>query len=167
MTVRTCRNMPSLTRIAKYWSANRNADVFPNLESHLIGWGEPFCFRCGWLVPLPEEPKANAWLHAAGWLDRAHLVDRFLNGADEPENIVPLCTICHRRMPEMFHQRDEAIAWVNEGETNDLTWWQMATDSIWGEERFCVFPGRAAFLDTRIRFDEAVRRLLTEQLQTA
>lgn len=167
MTASAGRNMPSLTRIVKYWSTDRNAAVFPNLESHGIGWGEPFCFRCGWLAPLPEQPKTKVWIHATGWLDRAHLVDHFLGGVDGPENLVPLCTICHRRMPELFHERDKAIAWINEGETNDITWWQMVTDSLWGEDRFRTFPGRAAFLDTRIRFDEAVRRVLTEQLQAA
>ncbi len=88
--IQKARSMPSMASIAKYW-AKRDPSW---LRSHYIGWGEPFCFACGWLAPVSD------WVSAQRWFDRAHLQDRFFGGPDEPHNIVPLCHLCHHDMPD-------------------------------------------------------------------
>jgi hypothetical protein len=86
--------MPEMNAIVKYWRAQDR----PELESFFIGWGEPFCFACGWLPPV-EDGRPDSWARAASWLDRAHLHDRCNGGPDEPHNLVPLCHLCHDEMP--------------------------------------------------------------------
>lgn len=159
----TPRRMPTLTAVADYWRAEGRADIFPELISHFIGWGEPFCFRCGWLVPEPPEAPdgMKVWRSATGWLERAHLHERFSGGFDAPENLVPLCNLCHRQMPQLIRHRDDAITWIN-GRCADRTnpWWQIATDDRWGGENFTRFPGRSVFYGFRLHVDAVVRERL-------
>jgi hypothetical protein len=120
----------SLDAVHDYWrAADETAVVFPELKSHWIGWGEPFCFGCGWLAPVKDGP--NAWAKPAtnGWLERAHLVDHFLGGSGRPENLVPLCHLCHDAMP-MQETRESALKWVRERkcELPMEQAWQLFTD---------------------------------------
>lgn len=122
-----------MNAIIEYW---RQQDR-PELESWYIGWGEPFCFACGWLAPVRDGRK-NSWLMAASWLDRAHLHDRWDNGSDEPSNIVALCHLCHYGMPAFFtgdghhptpaDARDAAWQWVTDHERCEVAF-QFWTDS--------------------------------------
>lgn len=122
------RTMPNLMKVRLHWSRlpqEEREAIFPNLYSHWIGWGEPFCFRCRWLAPCEDDGN---WLHARGWLERAHLQDRCVGGPNTPENLVPLCPLCHHDMPP-FDTREEAIKWINEGKKRHWLW-QMCTDSM-------------------------------------
>ncbi|WP_327038508.1 HNH endonuclease [Micromonospora maris] len=127
------RGMPTLYGIVQYWRVGYEK-VFPNLKASYIGWGEPFCFRCGWLAPVDDTQAtlAAVWNSAQGWLDRAHLQDLALGGSNQPENLVPLCRQCHDIM-DPCETRVEAIAYINDGIPVD-SWWQMHTDTIFGSE---------------------------------
>ncbi len=100
---------PSLSEVVKYWCTDPVADT-PALESYYIGWGEPFCFACGWLAPVRDD-CGDPWRLAGGWLDRAHLQDHCYGGDMAPHNLVPLCHLCHRDMPD-FPVRGDALKWV-------------------------------------------------------
>lgn len=93
--------MPSMRKIAEYWWTGDRAERAFGDKFHAcyIGWGEPFCFACGWLAPVDDtqEPE-KSWSDAAGWLERAHLVAHAQGGSDEAFNLVPLCHGCHRDM---------------------------------------------------------------------
>lgn len=132
--------MASMAEIVKYWA--ESGELHDEHKSHYIGWGEPFCFRCGWLSPEPTH-DAVPWRRMAGWLDRAHLKDDAFGGSGEPKNLVPLCALCHRHMPE-FDDRADALAWVQSGEHRPWLW-QAATDARWGGDRWQSFPGPKAF----------------------
>jgi hypothetical protein len=45
--------MPPLGKIAEHW-ANNCDELFPENRCYEIGLGEPYCFRCGWLVPVDD-----------------------------------------------------------------------------------------------------------------
>jgi hypothetical protein len=126
------RQMVSLAQISAYWAnADETPKVLPGLMSEHIGWGEPFCFACGWMTPTPDGP--NAWRNITlnGWLDRAHLVDHSLGGSGKASNLVPLCQFCHLAMPQMFGERSDALDWVNERESSmpEPHMWQLFTDT--------------------------------------
>lgn len=123
-----------------------------------IGTGEPFCFHCGWLAPVPEgthkEPKWAAWERASGWLERAHLADyyhlRNSGRLDEnlPSNAVPLCAWCHAEMPPFDTDgfgRDEALEWVRSGDRCS-TFRQIYTDARWYLGFLPIGAGKAATL---------------------
>ena|ERR1017187_845765 len=113
------RKLPSLWTIAEYWSGR---DVF----DLTLPW--PHCFSCFREAPCREEDSPrDRWNGASRYLDRAHLVDRAFNGLDGPQNMVPLCRLCHRRMMPMFRGYDEYPGpelWVQRGGWlfNYLTW---------------------------------------------
>lgn len=133
----------SLTQIAEYWRKNR-AKVFPDLPRHSADWKQPFCFHCGWRTPQTRAAKVNLWNAAGGWLERAHLHDHFTGGPNIPGNLVPLCCMCHRLMPEFPESRDEAILWVkSRGHVSCPRWWQYKTDE-WVDQ---PFPGRLDFIN--------------------
>jgi len=156
------RSMPSLTRIADWWMHPERASAFPGLAAWALGWGEPFCFRCGWLAPVPPAAICNGqtlakdpWRWAKGWLERAHLAEHSEGGPDAPENLVPLCGLCHRQMPEGLASREAAIAWINAWTRDALNpFWQAATDRVWGCDNYQAFPGSKAFLTLRLQIDD-------------
>jgi hypothetical protein len=111
--------MPSLARIAGYWSDLDVTDLaaaFPYLDALAIGWDEPFCFRCGWLAPVVPAASNAAWgacwNAAAGWLERCHLYDHALGGSSDVANLIPMCPLCHREQPP-FDSPEMGIAFVN------------------------------------------------------
>lgn len=100
------RSMPAMGRIVDYWR-----DENPQwLKSAWVGWGEPFCFACGWLPPVADGRK-DSWRSAGKWLDRAHLQDYFYGGPDEPFNLVPVCHLCHRKAPDL-PTREDGLGWI-------------------------------------------------------
>jgi hypothetical protein len=121
-------SMPKMSKIASAWEGLGAAQLralFPDLRCFGIGWGEPFCFRCGWLAPTPEAADyphdwpaertiRYAWDRASAWLERAHLHDHSHGGPEEPLNLVPLCPLCHEQQP-VSRTRETGIAFVNEG----------------------------------------------------
>lgn len=156
-------SMPSVARIATYWmAATETASVLPNLKAHLIGWGEPFCFACGWLAPIPDGDDAWAHPHIGGWLERAHLVDHWLGGEASPANIVPLCHFCHFDMTDAYEWREDALAWVS-AKTSTVPWptiWQAYTTThLWGWT-----PSRSTMLRAKADYLEL---MLKVQLQVA
>src|ERR1700722_8403422 len=66
------------------------------LKSYYIGFGEPFCFACGWLAPVPDG-QPDSWDLAMGkWLFLTHVAGQ----EDTVENLVPLCGKCAREKRE-------------------------------------------------------------------
>jgi HNH endonuclease len=99
------RSMPAMNTIAAYWSrgftsTDRAEEVFGSkFTARYIGWGEPFCFGCGWLAPVNDDQScAKSWRSAGMWLDRAHIIPVMLGGDDECDNLIPLCSTCHRQI---------------------------------------------------------------------
>jgi hypothetical protein len=155
-------SMPNLARITHAWEAlgeERLRESFPELRCFSIGWGEPFCFRCGWLAPTGEAadypsdwPAARtidaAWQASRGWLERCHLQDHCYGGSVDPLNLVPLCVLCHEeQLP--CPTRTAGIAFVNSTSPRDglMPWLQMITDEL---GRGVIRPGR----------ERAVRKML-------
>lgn len=139
----------TLPQVVAYWREHWE-DVFPDLTAALYSWNEPFCFRCGWLAPV--RPSRGAWSRIGGWLERAHLQDFSGGGADEPSNIVPLCMLCHRGMPEFPDSRDAAVAWVKaQGHRCRHRGWQLFTNAVWTGVRS---PGRMVFVNSYVRWTE-------------
>jgi hypothetical protein len=128
------REMATMNEIIAHWRTEpiSSAPTGPALKSAWIGWGEPFCFACGWLPPvedgLGEDGNEWSWRLAASWLDRAHLRDHWSSGDGSASNLVPLCHLCHEQMTDAYDDREDALAWVvNHPECE---WeWQMWTDS--------------------------------------
>jgi hypothetical protein len=103
---RPARRMPTVWKLVEYWAAR--PDVF-QVRPQI-----PHCFGCGDEVPYDEAatPKER-WNGASGYFERAHLVARVYDGLDGPQNIVPLCGLCHRMMPD--DDGTAAIAWLQRG----------------------------------------------------
>lgn len=142
------RRMPSLFQIAEFWKGN-HASHLPDL---LTGrdLARPFCFRCGWRVPTWDTPMDDkaVWRYASGWLERAHLQDHSSGGPDTADNLVPLCTLCHRIMPEFPFAEDipEALAWVRgELHMSCPRWWQSETNALWSSDQPLQFVGSDEF----------------------
>jgi hypothetical protein len=135
---------PSLYDIAEAWQAGSE---LPDAHFRMIGLGEPSCFRCGWLPPVPDtgallsvNPKwsvlratLETWKRASRYLDRCHLVDHCATQDNSLTNLVPLCRHpCHNEMPEFGEgQRAKALAWVAAGRRKPANW-QMLTDFAGG-----------------------------------
>ncbi len=159
--------MPSLPAIMESWAALEIEDleeVFPRIRVPSIGWGEPLCFRCGWLAPVPDAACfkdldadlaiRKAWKGASGWLERAHLQDHAYGGSSDALNLVPLCVICHEQQPPC-ETREQGIAFVNSepraAQMVGLV--QMHTDTF---ARKLPRPGRSEALRKMLRAQAAV-----------
>jgi 5-methylcytosine-specific restriction endonuclease McrA len=70
------RQIPSLTLIAAF---------------HGLG-PVPHCVRCRRTAP-------GSWRAASRHLERAHIIDRIFDGLDTEQNLLPLCSSCHRAQP--------------------------------------------------------------------
>jgi hypothetical protein len=104
--------MPTVANIARWWAFSDMREVdLPELKAWWIGWGEPFCFSCGLLAPVPDTGDWSDWNAASGMLDRAHLIDHARGGSADPSNLVLLCHGCHAYMPS-FGDRHAALVWV-------------------------------------------------------
>jgi hypothetical protein len=121
--------MPQLGRIAMFWLNGFGSGTCPE-EIRNEDWGEPFCFRCYWQAPVPDANQAGGieacWNLASGWLERAHLHDRFDGGSDAVENLMPLCVICHAHMP-VSRSFNEGLWYISAGPCRAM-WWQQFTD---------------------------------------
>lgn len=138
----SARSMPSMTKIIEHWRTQDPS--WP--KSVYVGWGEPFCFACGWLPPTPD-----SWERASRWLDRAHLHDHaFGGGPDEPHNLVPLCHLCHFDMPDS-DSKDKGLQWVKDHKHCEAEW------QLWTDVRLrAVTPTRTTTLTrARMKFFEA------------
>lgn len=123
---------PALRAIVKYWrsfSPDEMSGIFPKLQAFRTDWGEPFCFKCGWLTPSPDGDETS-WQMASGWLERAHLADWSISHANYVSDLVPLCVLCHRTMPS-FSKREPAISWVAD-RVDQPKGWQQLTDFTFG-----------------------------------
>jgi hypothetical protein len=142
--------MPTLNKIAEWW-ADQDTDPTYGDRLSVIGLGEPFCFRCGWLAPVDDTiPTAQSWRASSSWLDRAHLEDHCETGNDHVSNLVPLCRLCHSEQPEQL-SREAALEWVKKGMPLRSHWgWQMLTDSM------DDFPNRHGMKHIWIRWCEAL-----------
>jgi hypothetical protein len=154
------RRMASMDRVVAYWQ-EAAPERLPGLRSELSGWGEPFCFRCGWLAPL-RDPYVGTddWRVVGGWLERAHLMDHAAGGSGEPDNLVPLCYLCHRQMPE-HDDADSALGWVAAGEPCCM-FWQVFTDHTFGSENYTEHRPDARWLVAkRLELSEKVAAEMT------
>jgi hypothetical protein len=159
------RRTPKIGVVVRHWREHAPA-TFPDIKAAYIGWGEPFCFRCGWLAPRPEilsQVTVDAlWATAHGWLQLAHLHDHAAGGGEHPGNLVPLCELCHRAMPEFPAGTDRAIEWIRVGQPSSCTqWWQIASDARWGDDRFIAYPGWQVMYAFRVRAEETFNKYLT------
>jgi hypothetical protein len=93
-------------------------------------WGVPFCFACEWQAPV-EPDRPASWNKANSWLDRAHLRDRAKGGPDSAHNLVPLCHLCHDRIPS-FDDRATAVEWVNSVRKVPTLWNLFTYSCLWG-----------------------------------
>lgn len=146
------RDMPSVDKVIDFW----RGDTPEWLDARYIGWGEPFCFGCGWLPPVPDGRK-DSWKKANSWLDRAHLQDHWVVGDDSPGNIVMLCQLCHDDMP-MFKEREPALEWVRDRARCER-FWQMLTDQMWTGRSPSQVPSKNTVLRTRVAYLEAIRQM--------
>lgn len=138
--------MPTMKQIVDYWHENEQ----PWLKGWYIGWGEPFCFACGWLPPIWD----GSWSLAHRWLDRAHLHDRAFGGPDEPSNLVPLCHLCHLDMPDS-PTRTHGLNWVKDHRTRDFLF-QLWTD-VRLRNRTPTRP--TTLIQARMKFLEAIAEI--------
>lgn len=174
------KRMPHLVTLARYWEEHAASEL-PDNAVRLIGIGEPLCFRCGWLAPVPDyswllnrggtafrpdtfercgqiyaqhpewtgqQALRATWGAAARFLDRAHLADYCRSGNNDPANVIPLCHLCHRDMPE-FAEREPALAWVAAG-CERPWWWGHVTDAC----------AQAGVLTSRHQLRDLYRRAL-------
>lgn len=162
-TPRPREPMPSLATISRAWEGlgeKRLREIFPELACFGIGWGEPFCFRCGWLSPSKEAadypdnwPAGRAidaaWQASRGWLERCHLQDHYYGGSADALNLVPLCVLCHEEQPQC-KTRAAGIAFVNSASPRKgiVPWMQMLTDEL---GRGIKRPGREKALRKMLR----------------
>ena len=157
------RKMASLEAIADYWETAEETDrVLPDLKSRWIGWGEAFCFGCGWLAPVRRPYAPDTWkeLRLGSFLERAHLVDHCIGGGGEPSNLVPLCVFCHDVMPQLC-TRESALEWVAaqpNGRGSEWSLWQTFTDRYArkssysrGSSRTRMYRLKARFLELQLR----------------
>jgi len=152
------RRRPAVTKVIDYWRETAG-EIFPDIHAAAIGWGEPFCFRCGWLAPLPEKWDKDPWAVVGGWLELAHLQNHGAGGPDDETNIVPLCPLCHHAMPDFTDGPDQAVAWVRSSQpTSHQSWWQSATDARWGGDEFEPYPGWKRFFGFFVYAGEVVQR---------
>ena len=166
-------SMPALSRVAVYWARSDEMDeLFPEAKVRLIGWGEPCCFRCGWLAPTKEaaEYPSNwkdervfrlTWDGAKGWLERAHLQDHEYGGEEVPENLVPLCVLCHEQQP-CCRTRAQGVEFVNsEPDFQKIVWLaQIFTDEHFRGQRN---PGRSKALRSMLRAHSVVGQALARR----
>ena len=104
------RKSPSLASIAAYWATRYVFEMSPE---------RPHCFACLRLVPDVDmaEAVAKRWNGSTSYLEKAHLVDHTNGGLDGPQNVVPLCSPCHSKMPGFdIGEGASAIIWVRSGE---------------------------------------------------
>ena len=97
-------NPPSHKEIVRWWIDN-HADEWPD-HPQRYDWGEPVCWAC-------EGMAGDSWSHPR--LEKAHLVDHALGGANDPSNFVLLCNSCHHDMPRGLFgpgHRQNALAWI-------------------------------------------------------
>lgn len=108
-TARPDREMPSLKAIATH---------------HGIVEKPARCWKCGWFGIFP------GWTGTSG-LERAHVIDRALDGLDIEPNLRPLCASCHKFQPS-FEPGDEELAlrWFDLHEPGPMTWVNEVVDAI-------------------------------------
>jgi len=166
--------MPSLYRIAQAWADLPEAHLeatLPKVRILSIGIGEPSCFRCGLLPPVPDctcyeptkgdpEGLRQAWAGAGGWLERGHLQDRLWGGADDPLNLVPLCVLCHDQQP-MCETREQGIAFVN-SEPDFARFVPLVQHLLEITDRSVRNPGRSKALLTMIRAQRDIALAMIE-----
>ncbi|MBS9532079.1 HNH endonuclease [Mycobacterium sp. M1] len=154
------RSMPPWRAVVAFWMENEGKW----LKSWYIGWGEPFCFRCGWLAPVSDhgiphdDPTTYVyamWDRASCWLDRAHLRDRVYGGPDTADNMVALCHLCHDQMTRGWDAptRDKGLEFVQAGEPCDMLWQVYTDDRLMGKRasRSTLFKARTQFVELMLR----------------
>jgi hypothetical protein len=95
--------------IAKHWSENWTNET----AKFVTDLGEPSCFACGYYDVKWDNPRVGAekrWNNSG--LERAHIVADKIGGADSPENMLLLCTRCHRQAP-MTNDPRIIITWAS------------------------------------------------------
>lgn len=147
---------PSLDTLISYWREHYTATFVHDYPAY-VGWSEPFCFRCGWLVPLKDCYAVTNWQSARGWLERAHLQDVASEGPTVPSNIVPLCQFCHRAMPPCY-TREQAITYINDGIRCD-GYWQFFTDCRYGDGKTSGYIGWSDLFADHQMVYETVRKM--------
>ncbi len=110
----------TLKDVFLYWRDAMREDpdaVATICEDFVMDPGEPCCFACGWRTPdFGQKTAEENWAAATSYLDRGHLINRYIGGRFEVENLVPLCHKCNRNEMKnsTFFDRASALAWVRD-----------------------------------------------------
>lgn len=116
--------MPSLVKIFEHWRAHpvEAGVLFGPRVGSVMGMSGQLCFGC--VRPAPGLSTRDARIYPGDY-ERAHLQDSCLGGANDVNNLVPLCSECHWRMTANFSGcRMCAVRWVrwmNHSTTDDQT----------------------------------------------
>jgi hypothetical protein len=109
--------MPSLHGIFAYWHARPGeaGELFGDHVGAMMRQGLFCCFGC----TRPTSDHGVRGTLQAGDYERAHLQDACLKGPNTPENLAPLCHVCHSRMTDHFSGcrrcAAEWVKWLNGG----------------------------------------------------
>jgi hypothetical protein len=88
--------VPTKWEIAKHWATHPDRFTY---APRMYDLGEPCCFACGWYSQYWDKHTAQAsWERAT--LERAHIVPASMGGPDVAENLLLLCSPCHKEAPD-------------------------------------------------------------------
>ncbi|MGW7053149.1 HNH endonuclease [Streptomyces sp. NPDC054887] len=123
--------VPSKWAIAQHWAASAQRHTF---APRMYDLGEPCCFACGWYSERWDKGSARInWERAT--LERAHIVPSSLGGSDEADNLILLCSPCHKESPDWPDPREMA-RWLakrparSSKEFEDLDSWIAAAAEV-------------------------------------
>jgi len=100
---------PTKWAIAQYWASQPlGHEVFaPHLSLD-----DPCCFACGWFSERWKGGRSSKMAWERARLERAHIVPAGLDGSNEADNIILLCSPCHEESPDWFNPWEMAL-WIS------------------------------------------------------
>ena len=103
----TARKSFSKWAIASHWIEwEKKYQVAPPFG--FFDWGEPSCMACGKWREEWDEPKTLSGRWNRATLQKCHVVPLYMDGADDPSNMVLMCDQCHAQQPD---SRDPEITY--------------------------------------------------------
>lgn len=102
-------SLPSRYEIAKYWIEGEGRN---SLYVKVYDTGEPICFACGYHAEYWDRHKLSEEKWNKSSLDRAHIKPKSLGGSDTVDNLVLLCSRCHKEAPDYVDSK-EMLNWIS------------------------------------------------------
>lgn len=149
--------LPSILKILDYWVEGSRLYIFPDCMIFAYGTGEPLCFRCGLCLKGWDWEWTWTSRSLGSWLHRAHLHDHRHGGLEDVSNLVPLCWLCHYKMPESLN-RTMGIDYVNEKVQAPALWALYAGKRIYPNKR----PSASTWFRLIAEYNELLRQRLLE-----